>query len=101
MEIAALVKVGAVAALPSYLAVQAFKVALAPRLEPRLGRARWNLTLRAAAGLVGLAAGLALEGWPWGAFAGAGGGLAASAVVAALLRAIRAWRPPAGPGGVA
>lgn len=93
----ALVKIGAVAAFPAYLGVQAIKAAAAKRLEPVIGAARWNWILRSSSGALGLAAGFALGGWPWGAFAGAAGGLAATAVFAALLRMIRAWRPPGAP----
>jgi uncharacterized PurR-regulated membrane protein YhhQ (DUF165 family) len=97
MEIAEIVKVGVASSFPAYAVIQVVKIALASRLEHRFGRQRWNAALRVGSGAVGAVVGVALAGWPWGAVAGTGGGLAATAVFAVLLRTIRAWAPPAAP----
>ena len=94
-EIAELIKIGVVSSLPALAVVQGVKAALHGRLEPRIGRWRWNVGLRALSGGVGLLAGLTLGGGTWAAFAGAGGGLAATVIFATILRSIKGWQPPA------
>ncbi len=91
-----LVTTGILAAFPAAFLVQLLKWMLARYVEPVWGKARWDALLRLQAALIGTVAGFLIRGDIAGAAAGMGGGLACTAILAAVFRLARTWSPTGG-----